>query len=48
LGEECNQKLGKIKAFFKAMGLNFGTDKSIDFYPGKTFRGDIVAPPINK
>ena len=36
-GDDCDQKLDKIRAFFLAMDVKFGTDKRIEAYPGETF-----------
>jgi hypothetical protein len=36
LGDNCSEKMDKIRAFFAAKGIKFGTDISISSYPGET------------
>jgi hypothetical protein len=35
-GDECSQKMENIRQFFISKGVKFGTDKTIDNYPGET------------
>lgn len=35
-GDDCLQKMGKLKAFFKRKGIKFGLDKEHGLYPGET------------
>lgn len=34
-GSDCTQKMEKLRQFFVSSGLKFGTDKTIDIYPGE-------------
>lgn len=34
-GSNCTQKMEKLRQFFIASGIKFGTDKKIDLYPGE-------------
>lgn len=34
-GSECTQKMELLRQFFVSSGLKFGTDKTIDLYPGE-------------
>ena len=36
-GDECTQKIEKIREFFVSKGLKFGTDKAVETYPGESF-----------
>jgi hypothetical protein len=36
-GDDCSQKIDKLRLFFISMGLSFGTNKDIMQYPGETF-----------
>jgi len=36
-GSNCTQKMEKLRQFFILSGLKFGTDKTIDIYPGENF-----------
>lgn len=36
-GDECSQKLEKLRRFFISAGLRFGTDKTIELYPGEAY-----------
>lgn len=35
LGDNCNQKMEKLRIFFSKMGIKFGTDRNIGSYPGE-------------
>jgi hypothetical protein len=35
-GSDCTQKMEKLRQFFVSSGLKFGTDKTIDIYPGES------------
>ena len=48
LGEECNQKLDMLKGFFMANRVNFGTDASIEIYPGETIVDEGLPPTSTK
>jgi hypothetical protein len=37
-GDECIQKIEKLREFFVSRGLKFGTDTAIDAYPGENFQ----------
>jgi hypothetical protein len=45
-GDNCNQKMEKLRQFFIARGLYFGTDKEIQEYPGEG-PDEIIAVPKN-
>jgi hypothetical protein len=45
MGDECGQKIDKIRKFFVAKGLRLGTDLSISLYPGERFGDPSVLPP---
>jgi hypothetical protein len=34
-GSDCTQKMEKLRLYFIALGLNFGTDRNINLYPGE-------------
>jgi len=34
-GSDCTQKMEMLRQFFVSSGLKFGTDKTIEFYPGE-------------
>ncbi len=34
-GDNCSQKMEKLRLFFISLGFNYGTDRSIDSYPGE-------------
>ena len=36
-GDECSQKMEKLRHFFMLAGLKFGTDKTVDLYPGEAY-----------
>ncbi|ANE51606.1 hypothetical protein SY85_14960 [Flavisolibacter tropicus] len=36
IGDECYGKTEKLRTFFKEKGLLFGTDMSVNSYPGET------------
>ena len=35
-GDECTQKMEKLRQFFVSAGLRFGTDMTIEAYPGES------------
>ncbi|GAA4344517.1 hypothetical protein [Flaviaesturariibacter amylovorans] len=43
-GDACSDKIEELRRFFRKKGLQFGTDRSIERYPGETF-GDVLVPP---
>ena len=36
MGDDCDQKMEKLRKFFIAAGIKFGTDNTIDSYAGET------------
>ena len=42
LGDECLQKMEKLRQFFVSVGIEFGTDKTVQKYPGETFEEMVV------
>ena len=46
-GNECSQKMEKLRQFFVSIGLKFGTDKSVDLYPGERDGLAPIAQPIS-
>ncbi len=36
-GDDCAEKMEKLRAFFILKGITFGTDTSIERYPGENF-----------
>jgi hypothetical protein len=36
-GDECTQKMEKLRQFFVSVGLKFGTDKTVGLYPGEAY-----------
>src|SRR4030095_4868593 len=38
MGDKCDQKMSKLRIFFKQKGVIFGTDPTIKSYPGETFK----------
>lgn len=47
-GSECTQKMEKLRRLFISVGVKFGTDRTVDLYPGETSDEGIVAPPLIK
>lgn len=47
-GDECTQKMEKLRQFFVSVGLKFGTDKTVDLYPGENYGDEFVAPPVHQ
>ena len=45
-GEECSQKMEKLRLFFISEGIKFGTDKTVDLYPGEKYGDESIVPPI--
>ncbi|MES2777286.1 MAG: hypothetical protein V4722_24120 [Bacteroidota bacterium] len=43
-GNDCTQKMEKLRLFFVSAGIKFGTDRSIDLYPGEKTEADIILP----
>jgi hypothetical protein len=38
MGDKCEQKMSKLRDFFRRKGISFGTDPKILSYPGETIR----------
>jgi len=36
-GDECSEKMEKLRQFFVSLGVKFGTDKDLQKYPGESF-----------
>ena len=45
VGDDCDQKMDKLRSFFISAGVQFGTDPEIEYGGGK--EEDIVLPPKN-
>jgi hypothetical protein len=46
LGDDCTEKMEKLRQFFITKQVVFGTDKEVDLYPGEESDEGIVPPPI--
>lgn len=47
LGDDCEQKMDKLRKFFVAAGLFFGTDPEIDQYAGEVLGDEGLIVPAN-
>lgn len=47
MGDECSQKMEKLKHFFITMNIKYGTNTDVDSFPGEDSFADIVYPPLN-
>jgi hypothetical protein len=46
MGDECTQKMEKLMKLFASSGIKFGTDNTIESYPGEVLGDEgIPAPP---
>ena len=47
LGDNCEQKMEKLRKLFKSVGVKFGTDRTIDEYPGENLKDEGIIPKSN-
>lgn len=40
MGDDCSEKMRKLRVFFILKGMKYGTDSKIHSYPGETLRSD--------
>lgn len=45
LGDDCDQKMGKLRLYFVSLGVKFGTDPNIEYGGGQ--EEGIISPPAN-
>ncbi|HRH47313.1 MAG TPA: hypothetical protein PLP23_01105 [Panacibacter sp.] len=47
LGDDCSEKMEKLRQFFITSQVTFGTGRNVILYPGEE-SDDVIAPPIQK